>query len=80
MTHAACCGDQEWTAVADLGHTAGFDFDLGRCANCGTDLLSVAYADRPTVHVIEPHVAGGFLRQKGAPELRQALRRWVGEG
>ncbi len=75
-----CCGDQEWTHVADFGHTAGFDFDLGRCANCGAYLLEVAYAYWPTIHVIEKPEAESFLRLDGTPELRKALRRWVGEG
>ncbi len=76
---ADCCNDQKWTGVADFGHTAGFDFDLGRCASCGAYLLSVAYAERPTVHPIEAREAEVFLRLQGKPELRQALKRWVGE-
>ncbi len=80
MARSDCCSDQEWTHVADFGHTAGFDFDLGRCANCGAYLLAVAYADRPTIHVIGKSEAESFLRLDGTPELKKALRRWVGEG
>ncbi len=80
MARSTCCSDQEWSGVADFGHTAGFDFDLGRCANCRSYLLSVAYAYRPTVHVIGEREAEKFLVLDGTPELRKALKRWVGEG
>jgi hypothetical protein len=76
---ADCCDGQAWKGVADFGHTAGFDFDLGRCASCGAYLMSVAYADQPTVHVIEQSEAEAFLRLQGGPELKPALKRWVGE-
>ena len=80
MSSSTCCNDQEWTPVADFGHAAGFDFDLGRCGRCGAYPLAVAYADWPTVHVIGEEEALAFLKLEGTPELRKALRRWVGEG
>jgi len=73
-----CCDDQEWHGVADLGHTAGFDFDLRRCAKCGADLLSIAYADWPTVHVISRAQAKTLLGL-GDGERKRALRRWADE-
>lgn len=77
--HSTCCDSKEWIGVADFDRAAGFDFYLGRCANCSSYLLSVSYADWPTLHVLGKQEAEEFLRLKGTPMLRKALRRWVGE-
>jgi len=77
--YSTCCSNKEWTGVADFDRAAGFDFYLGRCANCSSYLLQVSYADWPTEHVIGKREAEKLLRLKGTPMLRKALRRWVGE-
>ena len=73
----ACCSEQEWEPVADLGHTAGVDFDLGRCKNCGTYLMAVFYVSSTTYNVLSEQQAERFLRLRGSPVLRKALRRWL---
>jgi len=75
---SSCCDKQDWQGVRDLGHAKGFDFDLGRCRNCGADLMAIGYADRPTVHVIGRDEAQRFRSLEGA-ELAKALRNWAGE-
>ncbi|MEQ9640657.1 MAG: hypothetical protein RIM84_11595 [Alphaproteobacteria bacterium] len=77
MSAYRCCDKMEWSAVADFGHTGGFDFDLGRCAACGRYLMSIAYADVPTVHVLSDDEAERFLALRETGGLNAALRKWA---
>jgi hypothetical protein len=71
-----CCSEREWEPVADLGHTAGVDFDLGRCKNCGTYLMAVFYVNSITYNVLSKQQGERFLRLQGSPELKRSLKRW----
>ncbi len=73
-----CCDRQSWTAVADLGHAGGVDLDLGRCANCGTYLMAVFYVTSTNYVTISREQAEHFLSLRDTPELKPALKRWVG--
>ena len=66
-----------WTPVADFGHTGGFDFDLGRCARCTRYLMAIAYADVPTIHVLDDAEAERFLELEKTGGLNAALRKWA---
>lgn len=72
-----CCAEQDWTALADLGHAAGADFDLGRCRSCGAHLMAVFYVASTTYVVISKEQAEGFLALQGTPELKKALKAWL---
>ena len=76
MSEYRCCDELEWEAVADLGHTAGVDFDLGRCKNCGTYLMAVFYVVSTTYNVLSKEEAEEFLQLQESPKLKAALRRW----
>ena len=76
MDEYTCCSKQEWEPVADLGHTAGVDFDLGRCKNCGTYLMAVFYVNSITYNVLSKQEAERFLKLQGSPELKKSLKRW----
>ena len=76
MDEYTCCSKQEWEPVADLGHTAGVDFDLGRCKNCGTYLMAVFYVNSVTHNVLSKQAAERFLGLQGSEKLKKALRRW----
>ena len=68
----------EWTPVADFGHAAGFDFDLGRCAACGAYIMAVFYEPSTTYNIIPDELAQHFLSLKADPrELKLALKKWV---
>jgi hypothetical protein len=71
-----CCADQSWTPLADFGHAAGADFDLGRCENCGTYLMAVFYVQSTNYVVISKERAEYFLKLQGTPELKKALKNW----
>ncbi len=73
-----CCDRQSWTAVADFGHAGGVDLDLGKCENCGAYLMAVFYVTTTNYVVISRQQAEHFLSLKGTPELKPALKRWVG--
>ena len=76
MSEYICCSEQEWEPVADLGHTAGVDFDLGRCKNCGTYLMAVFYVNSTTYNVLSKQQGERFLKLQGSPELKKSLRQW----
>ncbi|HUT36412.1 MAG TPA: hypothetical protein VNE39_23195 [Planctomycetota bacterium] len=77
MAKYRCCGSQEWEAVADLGHAAGVDFDLGRCRNCGRYLMAVAYVGPgSTCIVVRRSTAEAWLSLQGTEELRRRLKKW----
>ena len=76
MSQYMCCNDQEWEPVADLGHAAGVDLDLGQCKNCGTYLMAVFYVNSTTYNVLSKQEAERFLKLQGNSELKKALRRW----
>ena len=77
MSQYRCCSEMEWEAVADLGHTAGVDFDLGRCKNCGTYLMAVFYVNSITYNVLSDQQAKRFLKLQGSDTLKKALKRWL---
>ena len=62
MGQYVCCSEQEWEPVADLGHAAGVDFDLGRCKNCGTYLMGMFHVSSTTYNVLSNMF---FLRLTG---------------
>ncbi|MCW5966750.1 MAG: hypothetical protein KIT83_22110 [Bryobacterales bacterium] len=65
----------QWTPVADLGHAAGFDFDLGRCANCSRWVMAVFYT-QTTYDCLTDEFANECLRLREKPqELKSLLRR-----
>ncbi len=72
-----CCADQSWTPLADFGHAAGVDLDLGRCENCGAYLMAVFYVQSTNYVVISKERAEHFLELHGTPELKTALKNWL---
>ena len=72
-----CCADRSWTPLADFGHAAGVDLDLGRCGNCGAYLMAVFYVESTNYVVISQEEAERFLKLQGTPELKKALKNWV---
>jgi hypothetical protein len=74
-----CCNGLTWTAVADFGHAAGVDIDLGRCSVCGSYLMCATYGASATYHRVSEERAAHYLSlQKEDPErLRLVLRKWV---
>jgi len=77
MSEYICCSEQEWEPVADFGHTAGVDLDLGRCKHCKTYLMAVFYVNSTTYNVLSKQKAKRFLKLQGSAELKKTLRRWV---
>ena len=75
-TRSTCCENMEWESVADLGSAAGADFDLGKCANCGSYIMCIFYCASENYVPIGKGVAERFLSLQGTPELRKALKRW----
>jgi hypothetical protein len=73
-----CCDQQSWTAVADFDHAGGVDLDLGKCENCGVYLMAVFYVVSTNYVVITNELAEHFLALQGTPELKKALKNWVG--
>ncbi|MCZ6588576.1 MAG: hypothetical protein O7B24_11590 [Alphaproteobacteria bacterium] len=73
-----CCDQQSWTAVWDFGHAGGVDLDLGKCENCGAYLMAVFYVDSTNYVVISNEQAQHFLTLHDTPELKKALKKWVG--
>ena len=68
----------QWTPVADLGESAGFDFDLGRCASCGIYIMAVFYVSSTTYNCLPEERALRFLSLRDhSTELKRALRKWV---
>jgi hypothetical protein len=77
MPRHKCCENQEWVGVADLGHAAGVDFDLGKCKNCGRYLMAVFYTGPESTYVvIRRSTAEAWLRLQGTDELRRRLKKW----
>lgn len=73
-----CCDDMQWQSVADFGHVAGFDLDLGRCAACGIYIMAVFYVSSTIYNCISDELAQRFLALREDPiALKKALRRWV---
>ena len=72
-----CCDDQSWTAIADFGHAAGVDLDLGKCGSCGAHLMAVFYVESTNYVVISNEQAEHLLNLQGTPELKKALKNWV---
>jgi len=81
---AQCCDNFQWTSVCNLPHVEGCDFDLGRCASCGRDVISVynAYspaADPCTYIPVAPDIAQDLLRLPPGPARKEYLRAWFDE-
>lgn len=73
-----CCEDQSWTPIADFGHAAGVDLDLGKCETCGAYLMAVFYVASTNYVVVSEDEAQRFLGLQGTPALKKALKDWVG--
>ncbi len=65
--------------MADFGHVAGFDVDLGKCSVCGGYLMCLGYGASATYHRVRDERAAYYLSlQKDDPErLRLVLRKWA---
>jgi hypothetical protein len=79
MSDAKCCANPEWTPVADFGHAAGFDLDLGRCANCGRYLMSVYYYGASNYVPVSDDRAKEWLalQEEDPLRLKAALKKWI---
>ncbi len=68
----------QWKPVADFGHVAGFDLDLGRCTACGVYIMAVFYVESTTYNCISDELAQHFLSLRGDPlQLKEELKKWV---
>jgi hypothetical protein len=72
-----CCPRFAWEPVADLGHTDGFDFDLGRCRGCGALVMHLwsDHAPESNYQRVEPAEADAWLKADAAVRKR-LLREW----
>ena len=73
-----CCERQSFELVADFGEVKGFDIDLGRCTSCDAWLMAVFWVSSTTYNVISQAQAERYQGLQGTPELRRALKTWVG--
>lgn len=73
-----CCDRMQRKYVADFGHVAGFDLELGRCAACGTYIMAVFYLESTSYNCISDELAQHFLSLCDDPlPLKKALEKWV---
>lgn len=76
-----CCDQFDWVAVADFGHVAGVDLDLGRCDRCGRYVMAVFEPQEGSLTrvCLTNAEAQTFLSRQGDPAgLRAVLQAWVG--
>lgn len=73
-----CCRRPAWARERDLGHAHGFEFDLGKCARCGTYSMQV-YCVASSQGGFEPVDAGDVETMRSmpaGPELWAFMRKW----
>jgi len=74
-----CCIKFDWRFVADLRHAEGFEFTLGKCATCGTNLVNLwsdLVLDSQNYIIVDDDFVTQVLRLEGA-DLKQFLRQWL---
>jgi hypothetical protein len=73
-----CCAAPSLVTELDLGSAGGFEFDLAKCASCGTYRMKV-FCVASGISGIEAVSAGDVQRMKslaGGPDLKAYMREW----
>jgi hypothetical protein len=74
----SCCDAFQWTPAADLGHGAGCDFDLGRCASCGAHWMAIFAMGWTNYAPVTAEEAAEMMELRAKPaELKRRLREWL---
>ena len=74
-----CCSQGRWVLVADLGHTDGVDFVLGKCSACQNYWMNfwIAATSVPDQYVAVSAVkAREFLSTASGPSRKKILSDW----
>ena len=74
-----CCAGASWVAERDLDGARGFEFEVGRCARCGTPWMH-AYCVASSIGGFEPISREEAEKLKALPadEVKAAMRVWAG--
>jgi len=73
-----CCRRASWVSERDLGHARGFEFDLGKCAHCGTYSMKVycVAASRGAFEPVDAADLEAMRSMPAGPELWAFMRKW----
>jgi hypothetical protein len=76
-----CCEHPDYKLIEELGHVESVDWDLGRCAACGSYLLAQwsEYAPASTSYDALTQAEGDELKASQGRRRFDLLKRWYAD-